>query len=450
MANENKTNVKTDLQTPTTGTIQQQQSSASPQSDQSDPVLGSRDEIVLAYDKKKKTVKALAAMTDPEGKRLQEDYDPINKDKFLHISDKGMWKNLYENFSKQFKDPTRFNLYRIPYERATQVKKAFSEIEVNTRAAKFLDNYKLDEYGRTQREAKQYTFAEDEWPMSTIQKWGNNIMDFWRKRKAIGPMSHGELSPLTAFHFKDNGVECRGEAKFRLRRRPDGQLALIVLGPRVRPRYLQTVNGKDFTPNEQGILEDQLNLGYLADMVDKDGKPYKAFVTYDDELKEVFANHADKVVIQKSAYGHTFTPTELIVLQTAGAIEVNDLKGPNDSKFSAKLQYDARAGRVKRVFNRQERQARREYLRERDNEYSVLVVPIYDVEYTSEESPKAQHDNGPVQPSQTPAAPAPTQVPDVQTAPEKSAAKQDASAIEQRPTVKIRDQKPSKTAVKIK
>ena len=442
MANENKTNVQTDVQTPTTGTTQQQQPSASPQSDQSDPVLGSRDEIVLAYDKKKKTVKALAAMTDPEGKCLQEDYDPINKDKFLHVTDKGMWKNLYDNFTKQLKDPTRFSLYRIPYERATQVKKAFSEIEVNTKAAKFLDNYKLDEYGRTQREAKQYTFAEDEWPLSTIQKWGKNIMDFWRKRNAIGPMSHGELSPLTAFHFKDNGVECRGEAKFRLRRRPDGQLALIVYGPRVRPRYLQTVNGKDFTPAEQGIMEDQLNLGYLVDMTDRDGKPYKAFVSYDDELKEVFTNRADKVVIQKSAYGHNFTSLEKIVLAAAGAIVADDLKGPNDTTFTAKLQYDARSGRVKRVFNKEERQARRQYLRELDNEYSVLVVPVYDIEQTSEKNNQAQQNATPESPAQTPTKDAASKQTSSMQTPHKEAAVEQSAPATERPIVKMPKKRP--------
>lgn len=346
------------------------------------------DDVVMVYDKQTKQTRAIANLTDENGNFETVEPTNENANKFLRITDRGFWSNVWTNLKTQFNDPTKFAIFRIPTQLFEQSKVAFQRHadQSDKQAGEFLNNYLVGNDGRFEKNAKLYDITPERLPLAELSTW-HITKDLMERFGAMPSATRGDWTPMMPFWKREENAFFKGwgKLKFSVNSRNgkvDYKLHTIQAKPEIE---LDSKYGHEFTQEDKTNLKETLNMGRLGTITDSTtGDKFPAFFSYDEDLGEVFAVRTDWINLPRGTYAHNYTQPEIDILKAGGVVEATDLKGRPDKEgnvhtFRGKLQINAQKGRVSLVYssqqrmkNRQDRQAARKAAKETN----IYMMPI--------------------------------------------------------------------------
>lgn len=345
------------------------------------------DEVVMVYDKENKQARAIADLSDENGNFVTVDPTNENANKFLRITDRGFWPNLWTNLKTQFNDPAKFAIFRIPTHLFEQSKVAFQRHadQSDKQAGEFLYNFLVASDGRYEKNAKLYDLTPERLPFHELSAW-HITKDLMDRFGAMPSALRGDWTPLLPFWKREENAYFKGcgKLKFSVNTRT-GKVAYKLHTIQSKPEIeLDSKYGHVLTQEDKTNLLETLNMGHLGTITDsKTGEKFPAYFSYDEDLGEIFAQRADRVNFRRGTYGHNFTEQEIKDLKEGGVIVVDGLKGRPDQdgnieSFKGKLQFNAQKGRVSLVYSRQQRlnnRLERQAARRADKEVNLYMLP---------------------------------------------------------------------------
>lgn len=131
------------------------------------------------------------------------------------------------------------------------------------------------------------------------------------------------------------------EARLAFRENAEGNLTLAIHTIRKEPRLDFTFMGIQFSEEDKKQLRETGNLGRVAEVTPKNGEPFKAFISVDQQTNELIATRTDRIRIPTEIKGVELTSQQQEDLANGKAIRVEGMLSKKGTTFDADIQINA-------------------------------------------------------------------------------------------------------------
>ncbi|MDR0603717.1 MAG: DUF3945 domain-containing protein [Bacteroidales bacterium] len=315
-------------------------------------------DVLLVRNKKSNELKAVTGINEEEGTLKTTLPKETNNPDFMRIDKQGnVLENFFENFTRQVKNPTHFEFFRVPAENMDEaVKKlqnAFTPPETPGKVAT-QDMHRVEPktFLKKQEQTQTQGQTQSQTPLS------NNAIDEsrvdWKQFERLGitreslektgnldKLLNWQKTDLLPISLKFDDVSLRTDARLGLRETPDGKLTVAIHAIRKEPELDKYYFGIKFTDEDKQNFLKTGNLGRVAEAEYRQGEKTPVLISIDKQTNELVAVRADKVKIPETVKGVQLNEVQKKDLAEGKAVWIENMTSKKNTPFSAYLQFNA-------------------------------------------------------------------------------------------------------------
>lgn len=240
-----------------------------------------KEEVLLAFDKEKKTVAAVKGVDD-KGELQTIPAKSTQNNEFLKLDRNGdVLSNFLSNFNSQLKDPTRFSFFKVDAEMIeASAKMILNHMKTPTTASEAKIDKMLVGVESSAPQKNKSTESVDQIYANADNYFVNPKKIDWESLKSFGiskeqlekssafeSMLRGYKSPNTfPIEAKMSNVTIKTDARISFRPDNEGNVILAIHGIRNQPELNRPYFGHDFTKEDKENLLKSGNMGRVVDM----------------------------------------------------------------------------------------------------------------------------------------------------------------------------------------
>jgi hypothetical protein len=291
-------------------------------------------------------------IADKDGKsKAVKPEDGDNPDLFKINMRGNLIENFFENFSRQVKDPTRFEFFRVPAEKFQEVVQKLQDAFKNPdkpENKEFIDLHRIDPEAFLKKQQQEQTQ-----PQTSGNAIDENRVD-WKQFERLGITREtlektGNLDKLLNWQKTDllpiapkfDDITLRTDARLALRETPEGKLSVAIHALRREPELERYYFGIKFTDEDKQNLLKTGNLGRIAEAEYRQGEKTPVMISIDRQTNELVAVRADRVKTPESIKGVTLDEQQKKDLSEGKAVWIENMTSKKNTPFSAYLQFNA-------------------------------------------------------------------------------------------------------------
>jgi hypothetical protein len=304
-------------------------------------------EILLVREKGGKELNV--AQMDGEGQVKQVRPDGENPD-WLKIDKHGnILENFFENFMRQVKNPTRFEFFRVPAEKFTEVVQKLQEAFKNPEKPEnktLIDLHRIDPEGFLKKQGlaqaeKSHAISPDLVHWDKMEKFGITRESLEKSGHLEKLLDYRKTDLMPVSIRIDDETTLRTDARFSLRKQQDGTFVPAVHPIRHKPDLERPYFGVMFSEEDKKCLLTNGNLGRVVNAEFRPGEKTPVLLSLDKLTNELVAFRADRVIAPEIIKGVELNPQQRKELSEGKAVHLDHMMSKNGKEFSASIQFNA-------------------------------------------------------------------------------------------------------------
>lgn len=313
--------------------------------------------VVVVMDKKKKTTEVVKKADKEKGVKTVPPHKE-RQNEFLivgHNSDPiDILLTTVKNFYSQARDPTRFEIYKIPFKTFELFKNSLQGLY-----NQFNNNQKKESMEKDQNKQdtipenntdRKYRFMPSQINFDQLKDLGIT-KEYLEQKGLLDQMLQGrKTNQLIPISISQGGAHVTTDAKLSLRQEQDGSVSLRIHGVKKEPELDRPYFGHVFTEEDKNNLRETGHLGRVVDLYDRNNQQHPSFISIDPLTKEISSVRAKGVYIPDDANGVKLTDNEKQDLRDGKEIFVDGMVSKTGKEFDAYLRVDANDRRVSYRF----------------------------------------------------------------------------------------------------
>lgn len=325
-----------------------------------------KEEVLLAFDKEKKTVAAVKGVDD-KGELQTIPAKSKHNNEFLKLDRNGnVLSNFLSNFNSQLKDPTRFSFFKVDEEEIeASAKMILNHVKTPTTASEAkIDKMRVDVESSTPKKNKTtgsdnqiYANADDYFVNPNKIDW-ESLKSFGISREqlekstAFESMLRGYKSPNTfPIEAKMSNVTIKTDARISFRPDSEGDVILAIHGIRKQPELNRSYFGHEFTKEDKENLLKTGNMGRKVDIKNYfTGETIPSFISIDKLTNELVSMKADNLSFPDKISGVDLNEKQKSDLKDGKAVWVENMISAKNTPYSAFLQINADKRSLEFIF----------------------------------------------------------------------------------------------------
>lgn len=303
-------------------------------------------EVLLVKDPKDENLKAVAG-TDEKGGLKTVPPTAEHEQSFLKFDKhSNALENFLSNFMRQFKNPTQFHFFKVPFEGVVAGARVLSEMlktpDVPSNK-EMLDSARVNpsDYAGKQKQTFQEIDPEKiDWEQ--FSKMGVSRESLEKGKELEAMLKYRKSPHLVPISVKIGDVALHTDARLSLRETEDGRFIPVVHAIRKEPQLEREFFGHTFTDEDKKALKETGNLGRTVELTfPNNDKPTRSFVSIDGMTNDIIALSADKVRIPDEIKGVKLTDEQKKELSEGRSIYVEGMTAKTGKSFNANPQFNA-------------------------------------------------------------------------------------------------------------
>lgn len=301
-----------------------------------------------------------------------------NNPDFLIIDKNGnALENFMSNFMRQCKEPTRFEFFKAPVDKAQEVigklQEAFEKPDGPANKAT-IDMHKVESETNAKKQSG-YAIDERRIDWNQLERLGIT-RETLERTNSLESMLNWQKSPvLLPITARFDDITLRTDARLSFRETPDGKLSVYIHALRKEPELDRPYFGVRFTDEDKQNLFKTGNLGRIVDVQYKQGETTPVFVSLDKLTNELVSIHADKIKIPDVMKGVTLDDKQKQALSEGKPVLVESMTSKNGKEFSASIQVNADKRGIEFQFDNVKKQEQNQQQTQRQSESGDFRIP---------------------------------------------------------------------------
>ena len=333
------------------------------------------NEILLVLDKQNNQVSVVKKL-GKDGQLETVPPDEKGKAQFMRIDRSGdFFTNLFSNFLRQMKDPTRFDFFCVPYGQGRQVANELQQHlnHLGKAAQRLMSKYALNseyQYKNHNRmdtqesngKTDEYRFQPEQVNWESLANLGIN-KERLEKIGAIEPLLKGyktdNLIPLT---LTMGDAVAKLDARLSLQQNDAGQVVVAMHGIRKEPNLNYPFFGHEFTKEDKENLLNTGNMGRVVDLFNQKTSEFiPSVISVDRKTNELVAYKAEWMQIPDEIKGIKLNEQQKQTLQEGKPLHLEGMISKKGDAFDATVQFNADKRYVEFLFDRDQKPAQKLY-----------------------------------------------------------------------------------------
>ncbi|NEW81777.1 MAG: DUF3945 domain-containing protein [Mariniphaga sp.] len=298
-------------------------------------------DVLLVKEKDNDKLQVLAG-TDEKGKLKTVPPTQENEPDFLKI-DKGgtVLENFLSNLTRQYKDPTHFQFFKVPVGSVGKTIVALQEMFKNPETNKeAIENsrFKTEDFG--QKKAFQ-PIDESRIDWKQLERLGVT-KEILEKTGSLDSMLKWQKSPiLIPIVGRFDDITLKTDVRLSFKENSEGKITLGVHAWQNEPELRKPYFGVKFTDKDVASFRQTGNLGRIANAEYKPGELTPVYLSVDKLTNELVAARADRIKIPTEFLGVKLDDMQQKFLKEGKGVYLEGLTTTNGKTFNATLQADA-------------------------------------------------------------------------------------------------------------
>lgn len=362
------------------------------------PYVEQIDELLLVHNKSdpKERLGVISEVDENGNYKAVQPKEENEKDFLKFDKNSSILENFLQNFWKQLKNPTHFQLIRLTindYKRNRQAIKDLAEGKKTDAVKEFLKNYEIVPKANNQKEEEKTTMAkkqeqtsqvpeqvsqveaaatgqEQQSPQPQQQKpmyrYDENMIN-WEELSRVGISKEmleqsGQLDGMLKGYKTNKTMPLTLNIPGVLTAKLDARLSLMshegmvllgIHGIRKEPELDRPYFGHIFTEEDKKNLRENGNMGRVAEL-NLRGKNEPCLISIDKNTNELVAVRQENVYIPEEIKGVKLTPDEIQKLKNGEKIFVDGMTSANGKEFNSHIQYNAERRGIEFLFDKEQ------------------------------------------------------------------------------------------------
>lgn len=324
------------------------------------------NEMLLVLDKQKNQISAVKKLGN-DGKLETVSPDEKGEAQFMRVDRNGnFFSNLFSNFQRQLKDPTRFDFFRVP---VTEGKQIAAELQqhlnhLGTAAQKLMSKYALNaEYqhkNHNSMDTQESNGKTEEYRFKPEQVNWKSLADLGLTKDRLEKI--GALEPLLKGYKTDNLIPltltmgdavAKLDARLSLQQNDAGQVVVAMHGIRKEPNLNYPFFGHEFTKEDKENLLNTGNMGRVVDLFNQKTSEFvPSVISVDRKTNELVAYKAEWMQIPDEIKGIKLNEQQKQTLQEGKPLQLEGMTSKKGEAFDATVQFNADKRYVEFLFDR--------------------------------------------------------------------------------------------------
>ena len=332
-------------------------------------------DVLLVKEKNSDELKVVKGINPQSGKLDTVSPKPENQQDFMKIDKNGnILENFLSNFSRQFKDPTNFLLFKAPADKveetASNLQPALKNPETPENK-RLLDMHKVEPQAQTQKEhavnpdlVNWEKFEKYGITSEGLEKSGNmdKLLDYQKT----------DLMPVT---MKFDEETLRSDARFSLRRQNDGSFSPNIHLIRHQPDLERPYFGIKFTEEDKQSLLKTGNLGRVVNAEFKQGEKTPILLSLDKQTNELVAFRIDWLKVPDTYKGAKLDEEQKQKLGNGEKVEIKGMISTKGKPFDGEVQFNADKRYFELIFDNTKKQSQNQKQDTGQNETKEVRIP---------------------------------------------------------------------------
>lgn len=322
------------------------------------------NEMLLVLDKKQNKMRAVTQLTK-NGEVKAAEINDKNQPDFLRIERHGdFFSNFFGNFTRQLKEPTRFDFFRVPFSLGLEVARELQGYlnDLGEDAQQLLSKYAINsEYQHknhtTMETTEEYKFKPEQVNWESLNNLGLS-RERLEKMNLIEPLLKGfktnDLVPLT---LTMGDAVAKLDARLSLQTNDAGQVVVAMHGIRKEPNLNYPFFGHEFSKEDKENLLKTGNMGRVVDLYNQKTSEFvPSVISVDRKTNELVAYKAEWMQIPDEIKGIKLDEQQKQALQEGKPLYLEGMTSKNGDPFDATVQFNADKRYVEFIFDRNQGQ----------------------------------------------------------------------------------------------
>ncbi|WP_304182963.1 DUF3945 domain-containing protein [Phocaeicola plebeius] len=362
------------------------------------PYVEQIDELLLVHNKSdpKERLGVISEVDENGNYKAVQPKEENEKDFLKFDKNSSILENFLQNFWKQLKNPTHFQLIRLTindYKRNRQAIKDLAEGKKTDAVKEFLKNYEIVPKANNQKEEEKTTMAKKQEQTSQIPeqvsqveaaatgqeqqnpqpqqqkpmyRYDENMIN-WEELSRVGISKEmleqsGQLDGMLKGYKTNKTMPLTLNIPGVLTAKLDARLSLMshegmvllgIHGIRKEPELDRPYFGHIFTEEDKKNLRENGNMGRVAEL-NLRGRTEPCLISIDKNTNELVAVRQENVYIPEEIKGVKLTPDEIQKLKNGEKIFVDGMTSANGKEFNSHIQYNAERRGIEFLFDKEQ------------------------------------------------------------------------------------------------
>lgn len=322
------------------------------------------NEMLLVLDKKQNKMRAVTQLTK-NGEVKAAEINDKNQPDFLRIERHGdFFSNFFGNFTRQLKEPTRFDFFRVPFSLGLETARELQGYlnDLGEDAQQLLSKYAINsEYQHknhtTMETTEEYKFKPEQVNWESLNNLGLS-RERLEKMNLIEPLLKGfktnDMVPLT---LTMGDAVAKLDARLSLQTNDAGQVVVAMHGIRKEPNLNYPFFGHEFSKEDKENLLKTGNMGRIVDLYNQKTSEFvPSVISVDRKTNELVAYKAEWMQIPDEIKGIKLDEQQKQALQEGKPLYLEGMTSKNGDPFDATVQFNADKRYVEFIFDRNQGQ----------------------------------------------------------------------------------------------
>lgn len=302
-------------------------------------------EVLLVEEQKTESLRAVAGADEKDGLKTVPPTAEHEQSFLKFDKHSNALENFLSNFMRQFKNPTQFHFFKVPFESAVASARVLSEMlkapEVPSNK-EMLDSARVNpsDYAGEQKQSFQ-GIDPDRVKWEQFEQMGVS-RESLEKGKHLDDLLQYRKTPLIPISIKIGEISLYTDARLSLKASGDGTFIPVVHAIRKEPQLEREFFGHTFTDEDKKALKETGNLGRTVELTfPGKNEPTRSFVSIDHLTNDIIALSADRVRIPDEIKGVKLNDGQKKELSEGRSIYVEGMTSQTGKHFNANLQFNA-------------------------------------------------------------------------------------------------------------
>ena len=299
-------------------------------------------DVLLVKEKAGNEVKVVKGIDSKTGKLETVAPNLENQPDFMKLDKNGnVLEIFFENFNRQFKNPTEFMFFKVPPDMLEKVKQDFTELE----------KFKIE----PPQVKKEHAISPDLVDWKKFENFGIT-REALEKTGNLDKLLDYQKTNLLPVSIKIDGNNLYSDARFSLRKQEDGRFSPAVHLIRHKPELERPYFGVKFTDEDKKNLLTTGNLGRVVEAEFKQGEKVPVLLSLDKQTNELVAFRKEWIKVPDTYKGVQLNEEQKRGLSEGKMVKIDGMISTKGKEFSANVQFNADKRYFELIFDNDKKQ----------------------------------------------------------------------------------------------